>query len=103
MNQRAVFFDLETGGLSADYHVLDTMVLAGLYAQLTGTRFPNLKLQTIAQQFGLGGDQAHEALDDVRTAIAIYRRMVGDLRALISPPNVPVNSVNTPPPNATGE
>jgi DNA polymerase III epsilon subunit-like protein len=66
--------------LPAAFQVLDTMILARLYSEITFTHFQNYKLQTLCESLGVSPG-SHDALVDVRATVAIARQMLKVLRA----------------------
>ena len=67
--------------LPAAFQVLDTMILARVYAEFTFSRFENYRLQSICEALDVQpGD--HDALADVRATVGIARKMLGTLRPL---------------------
>lgn len=69
--------------LAASFIPRDTMQLAQYYQLLTGTKFPDLKLTTIANYFGVEEEDAHDALVDVRMTHNIEIAMLDELQRMI--------------------
>lgn len=57
------------------YYKVDTMALA--MPLLLADRVPNLKLDSVAQYFGIVNEKAHSALGDVRVCREIYLKLMG--------------------------
>jgi DNA polymerase III epsilon subunit-like protein len=62
--------------LSASYRVLDTLHRAAWHFQENPPGPDSLKLQTLAEYFGVESTKAHDGLEDVRTTIAVYRKIL---------------------------
>ena len=65
--------------LPATFQVLDTMILARLYTELTGNQFPNYRLATICETLGTKPG-THDALADVRATVQIAKIMLDALK-----------------------
>ncbi|MEN6536476.1 MAG: 3'-5' exonuclease [Bryobacteraceae bacterium] len=74
------FFKLMGQFMPCDFRTLNTLQLAKFYHELLGVSFDDYKLDTLAKALGvaLEGD-AHDALVDVRTTVAIWRTMMTHL------------------------
>ncbi len=67
------FFKNERAFLPASYQVLDVLQRAKWHFLELGVTLPSLKLSAVAEHFGIKVEQAHDALADVRTTIAVYK------------------------------
>ena len=56
------------------YRLIATEMLA--WPLLLAGKIPNVKQETLVRYFKLG-EQTHDALDDVRQCVEIYRRLIG--------------------------
>lgn len=65
--------------LPAAFQVLDTMILARIYASVTGRQFDNYKLSTICEALGVAPG-THDALADVRATTEIAQELLRALR-----------------------
>lgn len=69
------FFKQERAFLPASYQVLDVLQRAKWHFHELGIAMPSLKLSAVAEHFGIKVENAHDALADVRTTIAVYKAM----------------------------
>ncbi len=69
------FFKRNNAFLPASYRVLDTLQRAAWHFHENGGEPEDLKLQTLAKHFGVEPAKAHDALDDVRVTIEVYKKL----------------------------
>lgn len=72
------FFKVQRAFLPASYQVLDVLQRAKWHFLEMGVTLESLRLSAVAEHFGIKVEQAHDALEDVRTTIAVYKAMFGD-------------------------
>lgn len=61
--------------LPASYRVLDVYQRVIWYAHESGLELESFKLSEVAKKFGVPLEKAHDALEDVRATIGVYRQI----------------------------
>lgn len=59
---------------------LDTVQVAKTVEMVRGFKFDNLKLETLADYYGVEEEQTHDAFDDVLLNIAVLKFMLSDIK-----------------------
>lgn len=68
--------------IPADLRPLDTLQMALALKEIGGREFPNLKLETLAQELGVEVEgEAHDATVDVKTTVGVYEALCRELKA----------------------
>lgn len=62
---------------SFDYHTLDVIGLAWLYAQKT-PEMKEMRLSVLADHFGISRVQKHRAFDDTKVTFEVFKRLVAE-------------------------
>ena len=66
--------------LPAEWHVIDTIQVAALYASLTGDRPDSLSLSALSDHFDIELDDAHDALADAVATAKLLRILLTQIR-----------------------
>jgi len=73
------FFKNERAFLPASYRIMDVYQRAIFHFYELGVTLGSLKLESVAEHFGIKIEKAHDALHDVRATVAVYKAILLDI------------------------